>query len=127
MAFNNFIFMKYTKYRKVTKISTDSYFLHLSINLNCSRGRYLESNTLQSSPFWGLPASFPSAYFSILFYHTSHLVVMCISVCRSKLAGEGRENAFCIQLYNSLEAWLAAILWTVDLSNKQTLVCSFLL
>lgn len=125
MAFNNFTFMNYTKHIQVTKISTDSCFLHLSINLKCSRGRYLESNTLQSSPLASL--SFTSTHFNTLFYHTSHLVVMCISFCRSQLAGKGRNNAFCIQLYNSLEAWLAAILWRGDLSNKQTLVCSILL
>lgn len=128
MAFNNFTFMNYTKHIQVTKISTDSYFLHLSINLKCSRGRYLESNTLQSSPPLGAASlSFTSAHFSTSFYRTSHHVVMCISFCRSQLAGEGRNTAFCIQLYNSLEAWLAAILWRGDLSNKQTLVCSILL
>jgi hypothetical protein len=45
-------------------------------------------------------------------------VVIWISVCRRELAGNERNNAFCIQLNSSCEAWLAAILWTLDLSNQ---------
>lgn len=35
------------------------------------------------------------------------------------------EGTFCIQLYISLKAWLAVVLWTMDLS-KQTKRCLFL-
>ena len=41
----------------MTKIPTDSYFLHSPINLECSQGRDLEGNTLQKSPFLVLPVS----------------------------------------------------------------------
>lgn len=77
MAFNNFTFMNYTKHIQVTKISTDSYFLHLSINLKCSRGRYLESNTLQSSPLLGLPASLSQAPTSALHFIAPATLWLC--------------------------------------------------
>lgn len=91
MAFNNFTFMNYTKYIQVTKISTDSYFLHLSINLQRSRGRYLESNTLQSSPLLGLSASLSQAPTSA--FHFITLATLCLCAFQSvAVSCQGREG-----------------------------------
>lgn len=65
----------------------------------------------------GPSSSQPSTFF-LLFYLTCHLAVISIPACRSGLVGECEKDAFCFQLYIILEAWLAAILWTMDLSNK---------
>jgi hypothetical protein len=42
MVFYNFIFKKYTEYIKMTKKSTDSFFLHITINPDCSEGKHLK-------------------------------------------------------------------------------------
>lgn len=63
----------------MTKISTDSYFLHLPINLQCSKGRYLGSDTLQNSHFLELSASLsraPTSAFRVITLGTLQLCVL---------------------------------------------------